>query len=74
MEESRVQKRADKYEEDRIGKGKIGTLGRLVSGVGAPNKYSDMDSNNSTPIGNASKNPVEQVEQQKASNKLIKDK
>ena len=82
MEESRVQKRADKYEEDRIGQGDstkyvVEKLDKFTSGltgnrIGAPDKYSDMDSNNSTSIDNASKTPAEQVEQQKASNNLIK--
>jgi hypothetical protein len=36
--ESTVNKQVDKYEEDRIGKGGIGTLGHLVNGVGKPDE------------------------------------
>lgn len=35
--EQKARQQVDKYEEDRIGKGRIGTLGHQVNGVGKPN-------------------------------------
>ena len=38
IEEGDLQKQTEKYEEDRIGKGKIGTVRGFVTGVGKPDK------------------------------------
>ena len=84
MEEIRVQKQADKYEEDRIGKGRIAskasafldhvTVGSTGKTLGAPDKYTDMDADNSTHPIKSSDNSAHQDDQQKANNTLTKDK
>jgi hypothetical protein len=57
----------DKYEADRIGNGKVGTIFGLVKGVGGPDKHEYMDHDKST---KASKQAVqEQATQQSAKEK-----